>query len=321
MNAPFDVIAFGEALVDFLPQKSGARVRDVELWKKCLGGAPANVTVGVARLGGRSAMCGVTGDDELGHFISEALAREGVDVSHLRHTREGKTGIGFISLTAAGERSFLFYRNQAAEFLICLDDVAPDFMSNTKVVHLGTNSLLLPSAREAALTTARSAKDRGQIVSCDPNLRLHLWEDPSVLRALLDQLLACCTLVKLSDEEIEFVTGEKDPVRALAALRERGVALPIVTLGALGALLQVGKAVVAVPAPQVEVVDTTGAGDGFTAGLLFRLTKVVSTRAALEALSAAQLEPMARFACRVAAQVVTRLGAVAGLPRMSQLID
>jgi fructokinase len=315
----FDVIALGEALVDFMPDKAGGRVRDVEKWKKCLGGAPANVTVGVSRLGGRSAMCGVTGEDELGHFIAEELAREGVDVSRVRHTTEGKTGIGFVSLTAEGERSFLFYRHQAAEFQLCLSDVDHGFLGSAKVLHLGTNSLLLPSAREASLAAARAAKARGQIVSCDPNLRLHLWKEPAELRALLDQLLACCTVVKLSDEEIEFVTSEREPVRALAALRKMGVALPIVTLGAKGAVLLVAEDQVTVPAPKVQVVDTTGAGDGFMAGLLFGLTRDASSRAQVEALTAAQLEPMARFACRVGSAVVTRLGAVAGLPRMAEL--
>ena len=180
-------------------------------------------------------------------------------------------------------------------------------------------TLLLPSAREASLTAARAAKDRGQIVSCDPNLRLHLWKDPSQLRALLDQLLTSCTVVKLSDEEIEFVTGEKEPLAALEALRAMGVVLPIVTLGPEGAVLLVGQTTVRVPAPKVEVVDTTGAGDGFMAGLLFSLTRVASTRAEVAKLAPALLDPMAKFACRVGSQVVTRMGAVAGLPRMSEL--
>src|SRR3954468_16686568 len=110
----FDVIALGESLVDFLPLKTGSKVRDVQTWVKCLGGAPANVVVGVSRLGGRAAFCGVTGEDEFGHFIHDELQREGVDVSHLRLTTAGRTGLGFISLTASGERSFLFYRHQAA---------------------------------------------------------------------------------------------------------------------------------------------------------------------------------------------------------------
>jgi fructokinase len=318
-GAAFDVIALGEALVDFLPRQTGAKVRDVDTWIKCLGGAPANVLVGVSRLGGKSAMCGVTGEDEFGHFIAEELGREGVDVTHLRFTTEGKTGIGFVSLTATGERSFLFYRHQAAEFQLCLADIDHAFLASGKVLHLGTNSLLLPTAREASLAASGAGKARGQIVSCDPNLRLHLWKEPAQLRALLDQLFPNCAIVKLSDEEAEFVTSEKEPARALRALRAMGVVLPVVTQGPAGATALVQQTIVTVPAPKVTVVDTTGAGDGFMAGLLSELTKVAGTRDELARVTPEQLEPIARFACQVGSRVVTKLGAIAGLPRRDEL--
>lgn len=318
-STTLDVVSVGEALVDFLPAQPGARVRDVATWHKCLGGAPANVAVGVSRLGARAAMVGVTGDDELGHFIAEELAREGVEVARVRFTAEGKTGIGFISLTATGERSFLFYRQNAAEFQLCLADIDHAYLGAAKVLHLGTNSLLLPTARAASLAAATAAHARGQIVSCDPNLRLHLWKDRSDLRALLDQLLPHCTIVKLSDEETQFVTDEADPSAALAALKAKGIAWPIVTLGAAGAAVLVHGEEVRVPAPRVEVVDTTGAGDGFMAGLLFQVTRIASTRAAVEALTVEQVRAIATFGCRVGARVVTKLGAVAGLPRLHEL--
>lgn len=315
-----DVVCLGESLVDFMPASGrGKRVREVETWVRCLGGAPANVAVGVSRLGGRSALAGVTGDDELGWFLSEELTREGVDVSHLRHSKEGKTGLGFVSLTATGERSFLFYRDTAAELLLDARDVDHPFFARATVLHLGTNSLLRLNARDASLSAAREAKARGQLVSCDPNLRLHLWKSPQELRGLLDELLPLASVVKLSDEEIEFVTGEKAPEKALELLASRGVALPVVTLGPRGAVLRFRGQTISAPAPQVEVVDTTGAGDGFMAGLLTELTRAVKDRAALSSLEPARLEPMARFACRVGARVVTRLGAVAGLPRAAEL--
>ena len=165
----------------------------------------------------------------------------------------------------------------------------------------------------------RAAKARGQLVSCDPNLRLHLWKDPAQLRELLDQLLPQCAIVKLSDEESPFVTGQADPVQALASLRAVGVLLPVVTLGERGAVALVQQTVVAVPAPQVTVLDTTGAGDGFMAGLLSRLTVEISSREALAALTPAQVEPILRFGCRIGSRVVTALGAIAGLPRTDDL--
>src|SRR5439155_1590029 len=109
------IVCIGEALVDFLPVETGRKVRDVETWTRCSGGSPANVAIALARLGAKSAFLGVTGDDELGHYLAGKLAGEGVDVSHLRLTREGKTGLVFISLSDTGERSFSFYRTRSAE--------------------------------------------------------------------------------------------------------------------------------------------------------------------------------------------------------------
>src|SRR4051794_8258513 len=123
MASPFDVICVGETLVDFLPASPGQPVRDVDTWVRCSGGSPANVAVGVSRLGGKSSMLGVVGDDEFGAYLLRALTEEGVDVSRLRRTDEGKTGLVFISLTEKGERSFAFHRTRAAEFFLAERDV------------------------------------------------------------------------------------------------------------------------------------------------------------------------------------------------------
>lgn len=321
MKPPPDVVCLGEALVDFLPAKRGQRVRDVRQWTPCLGGAPANVTVGVARLGGHSALVGVTGADEFGYFLREHLADEGVDVRFLRHTDEGKTGLGFVSLTHHGERSFTFYRTRAAETFLDARDTEPalPLLRRATIVHVGTNSLVRPRARVAVLDAVRSAYDADRITSSDPNLRLHLWKDPSVLRRLLERLLPRLAVVKLSEEEIEFVTGEREVDAALEVLARRGVVLAVVTCGPKGAALRFRGTTRRVPAPKVKVVDTTGAGDGFTSGLLTELSQAVRTRGALEALPIDDVEAFARFGCRVGACVVTKLGAVAGLPRRSEL--
>ena len=173
-----DVVCMGECLVDFLPPGAGQRVRDVTAWTPGIGGSLANVAVGVARLGGRSANVGVVGADEFGHLLRERLAAEGVDVSHLRQTDEGRTGLVFISLDAQGERSFCYFRTRAAEFLLDERDVDLDFLARARVLHVGTNSLHLPAARTAMLRAVDAARAAGRIVSCDPNLRLHAWEDP-----------------------------------------------------------------------------------------------------------------------------------------------
>ncbi len=317
-----DVVCLGEALVDFLPDRRGQRVRDVARWTPCLGGAPANVAVGVRRLGGSSALVGVTGDDEFGAFLKTGLRREGVDVSRLRQTSEGKTGLGFVSLTRSGERSFTFYRTRAAETFLDERDTAParGLIARAKVLHVGTNSLIHPGARAAVRGAVKAAFEAGQLTSTDPNLRLHLWKEPKVLRRLLDQLFAHCAVVKLSDEEIEFATGTKDVEEALDALQRRGVMVGVVTRGAKGAAVRFRGETRFVTAPRVKVVDTTGAGDGFTSGFLYGLTRQYASRAALgEQGDMDAIEGHARFGCLVGARVVTKLGAVAGLPTQRQL--
>lgn len=316
-----DVVCLGEALVDFLPDRRGQRVREVKRWTPCLGGAPANVAVGVSRLGARSALVGVTGDDEFGHFIHDGLAREGVDVSRLRRERGGKTGLGFVSLTAHGERSFVFYRDHTSEKNLEPKDVraAQRLLAGATVLHVGTNSLLLPKARSAALAAVAGAHRRGQITSCDPNLRLHLWKRPAELKGLIAKLVPHCAVVKLSDEEIGFVTGTDDVDSALRWLERRGVVVPVVTRGAKGASFRVHGETRHVPAPKVKVVDTTGAGDGFMAGLLYGLTRQARTRGELAELGPDVVEGVARFGCLVGSHAVTKLGAVAGLPRLSAL--
>ncbi len=314
-----DVVCLGEALVDFLPARRGQRVREVSQWKPCLGGAPANVTVGLARLGAKSALVGVTGQDEFGCFLREGLEREGVDVTGLRQTDEGKTGLGFVSLTESGERSFTFYRTRAAETFLDTRDThgSKRLLQRATVVHAGTNSLVQPASRAAVRAVLETRFKAGQLVSCDPNLRLHLWPKPQVLKKLLDDVLGLCAVVKLSDEEIEFVTGTNDVDRALERLERRGVLLPVVTLGAQGAAFRFAGQTRRVPARKVRVVDTTGAGDGFTAGLLKGVSRSFSNREALANASISELEPLVRFGCVVGSQVVRKLGAVAGLPRLA----
>lgn len=309
-----DVVCVGESLVDFLPAESAQRVRDVTAWKPSIGGSLANVAVGVARLGGRSAYVGVVGEDEFGHFLREGLASEGVDVSHLRQTAEARTGLVFISIDERGERSFTFFRTRSAEFLLSERDVDPAFLERARVVHFGTNSLKLPEARAAMSRTVEIARAAGRIVSCDPNLRLHAWEDLEVLREQLRLLLPQCSVVKLSEEEVAFATGRTEPEEALRYLSGLGVTLPVVTRGEAGAVFLWRGEVVRVPAPRVRVVDTTGAGDGFTAAFLHGLSRRYAEASALAGASREDLEALATFGCAVGSRVVEHLGAVTGLP-------
>ncbi|RYZ35682.1 MAG: carbohydrate kinase [Myxococcaceae bacterium] len=317
---PLDVVCVGETLVDFLPASGGAsRVRDVDAWRPSTGGSPANVSVGVSRLGLRSAMVGVVGSDEFGHFLRDRLAAEGVDVSRLRQVDHARTGLLFVSLDARGERSFTFFRTRSAEFLLDDSDVDGDFVRRAKVLHSGSNSLVLPEAREAVVRMLTLAREAGMIVSCDPNLRLHVWQEPEELRVLLGRMLPLCTVVKLSEEEVPFATGARTPEEALRYLDGLGVRLPVVTLGEQGAVFLWRGEVLHVPAPRVTVVDTTGAGDGFVSALLHGLVRWYGDARSLADASREELVALMTFAADVGARVVTKLGAVAALPLASEV--
>jgi fructokinase len=313
--ADLDVLCLGEALVDLLPDRRG-RLEDCERFSPCPGGAPANVATGLARLGARVGFQGVVGDDPFGRMLSRRLAEEGIEV-RLRHARERPTGLWFVAIDARGERSFFTPNARgSADKLLAPADVDPAVIARARVLHVGSSAHVLPAGQAALRAAVASARAQGVAVSFDPNLRLHLWDDLAPLRALCADLLPACAVVKLSEEEVELVTGERAPERAAARLIELGVGIACVTLAERGALVARGAEQRLVPAAPVEVVDTTGAGDGFVAGLLSVLAR---TGRPPEALAFPEVVRAVEFANRVAGRVCTRVGAVAGLPRADEI--
>jgi fructokinase len=272
------------------------------------------VATGLARLGLRVAFLGVVGDDPFGRFLARRLEEEGVERA-LRLARERPTGLWFVALDERGERTFFSPNARfSADKLLAPADLDRALLARARWLHVGTSAHVLPEGRAALRAAVAAARERGVRVSFDPNVRLHLWDDVAPLRALCADVIPSCALVKLADDEAELCTGERDPARAAAALADAGVEIACVTLGAGGALVRRGAEVLRVPAEAVEVVDTTGAGDAFVAGLLAALA-----RGGAGPLAEADLSRAVRFANRVAARVVARVGAVAGLPRASEI--
>jgi fructokinase len=306
-----DVLCFGEALVDFLPDRRG-RLRDCERFEAHSGGAPANVAVGIARLGLRAGFCGVVGDDEFGRLLDRKLRAEGVETS-LRFTGEARTGVWFVALDRRGDRTFFSPSGtHGADKLIGREDVRRAPIPRARWLHCGSSSHVLPEGRRALVAAVRRARAAGVRVSFDPNVRAHLWKDLGDLRDLCERVFPSSDVVKLSREETAICTGERDPRRAAASLVSHGVKLACITLGADGAIARQAARQFRVRSPRVRVVDTTGAGDGFVAGLLSRLSGED-----LDSMPDAALQNALAFACAVGSRVCTRLGAVAGLPRHS----
>lgn len=297
------VASLGELLIDFVALEHGVSVGDASGFKKAPGGAPANVAVAVARLGHSSAFLGQVGNDPFGHHLAGVLAADNVDVSGLRYSDEARTALAFVSLRADGERSFVFFRNPSADMLMRPEDVDVEVIKSRDIFHFGSLTTIHEPSRSATLKAAEIARSHGKIISYDPNLRLALWPDEEAARQGMFSGLDYATIVKVSEEEVEFMTGSHD----ISPLWRDSIQLIAVTQGAKGAAIYTRNDHVFVPGYSVKAVDTTGAGDGFVAGMLAGILEHKQDYAV-------HLTEILRLANAVGALTTTQLGAIPALP-------
>ncbi|MBI1277340.1 MAG: fructokinase [Anaerolineaceae bacterium] len=302
------VVCLGELLIDFVALEHGVGVGEASGFKKAPGGAPANVAVAVARLGHDSAFLGQVGDDPFGHYLADVLAADKVDVRGLKYSSEARTALAFVSLRADGERSFMFYRHPSADMLMRPEDVATDLLKGKRIFHFGSITLINEPSRSATLKAAEAARAAGLMISYDPNLRLALWPDAEAARAGMLAGLNYATVVKVSEEEVEFLTGSHD----VSSLWRDSIQIIAVTQGADGAIIHTRDGKQQVKGFSVKSVDTTGAGDGFVAGLLVGLLEHKDDYLK-------HLESIVRFANAVGALTTTQLGAIPALPTRAAL--
>lgn len=318
-----DLVSLGELLIDFVPQIRGVRLREVTAFQRAPGGAPANVAVGFSKLGGKSVFISKVGEDEFGYFLKEVLEREGVETTYIFTTKEAPTGLAFVSLRKDGERDFIFYRNPAADMLLRPEEIEEKVIAGSEIFHFGSISLISEPSRGATLLAAEYAVKHHKIVSFDPNLRPPLW--PGLVEAKKQILggLKYATILKVSQEELEFITGEANINAAAGELFKNYPALKVVavTLGKDGCLLCLKKQKFYIRGFSLNTVDATGAGDGFTAGLLSYLHREM-VRAQAEKgpafLDGRQDEEFwraaGRFANAAGGLVTTKEGAIPGMP-------
>jgi fructokinase len=321
-NTPVDVLCFGEVLVDFFPERPGIPLEECDRYERHIGGAPANVAIGLGRLGMRPGLMTLVGPDAFGVYVKRKLAEEGVDVRGVGLHRTAKTGVTFVAVDAEGGRSFLFFRHPSADQMIAPVDVDANLVAEATVLHVGSSTLSREPARAATWAAIDAARRTGRLVSSDPNWRAHLWEDPRVAMAELERLLASVDIVKVSDDELAPLVGVSDPVEGAAKLRALGATVAVVTLGARGCLFDAPAGRGELPGERPPtVVDSTGAGDAFTAGLLTGLLRAgVRDRETLHAVSLDALRAACTLGNRMGAAAVTRLGATAGLPARAQSV-
>ncbi|TDK30641.1 carbohydrate kinase family protein [Luteimonas terrae] len=264
------IACFGEALIDFRAERAdNGQRRFVEQ----PGGAPANVAVGVAALGGRARFIGMLAQDMFGDALQAALSARGVDISQVRRTHEAPTALAFVSLADDGERSFSFYRPPAADLLFTETDFAGNAFDDVAILHVCSNSMTAPAIAATTLQAMSRADAAGALVSQDLNLRPALWPrgvDPS---PTLWQALARAALVKLSHEELAFLTGDGDIAATVARLFAGDTQVLVVTNGAAPLRWWTRTRAGSVDTFRVDPIDTTAAGDAFVAGLLHRLVE------------------------------------------------
>ncbi|MCB1767582.1 MAG: fructokinase [Candidatus Competibacteraceae bacterium] len=309
-------ICLGELLIDFVPTVTGTGLTDAPAFIKAPGGAPGNVAVGLARLGVKSAFMGKVGDDAFGHFLADTLAQAGVEVGPLCFSTEARTALAFVSLRADGEREFMFYRHPSADMLFTPREVDMDVIGQAKLLHFGSISLISEPSRSATLYAVDAARAVGGLVSYDPNLRLPLWPDAEAARQGMLLGLQKAHIVKLSDDESEFLTGLSDLKKACQALWHDDLKLMVVTRGRAGCTYFTPGFSGDVASFTVEAVDATGAGDGFVAGLL---QGVLADPTIVR--DEARLRELCRFANAVGALATTQRGAIPALPNREQMQD
>lgn len=315
---PFDVLCFGEALIDMRGENVDGQLRFVPQ----PGGAPANVAVGVARLGGRSGFAGQVGADLFGNQILASLSRLGVDTSLLTQTPNANTALALVALDEAGERSFTFYRDATADLLYEPEQMPDSALAGQPIFHICSNTLTEPVILETTLVLVARARKAGCLVSFDVNYREPLWPDPERAAEQIRALALEADLVKFSREELAELYGDQGDAM-VDGLRSRGVQLVLVSDGPNALQAWAGERQHTFLPPKVRAVDTTAAGDAFVAALLYQLADQGVTAGQFGAWLArpGNLDRALEFASRCGAIAATRFGAFDALPLRADLPD
>ncbi|HBG66279.1 MAG TPA: carbohydrate kinase [Treponema sp.] len=316
----YDIVALGEVLIDFT--FAGTNDDGKKLYEENPGGAPANCVCAAVKLGAEGAFIGMTGQDSFGDDIRVVLEGLHVDCSGMRRTAAQHTTLAFVSLDPRGERTFSFCRNPGADTQLSPADLDMQMLAATRILHVGSLSLTDEPSRAATMAAVEAAKKAGALISYDPNYRANLWRGHTDAIRLMKGMLPLADIVKVSEEELALLFGADVPYGSGAQqILAQGPSLVLITLGAKGVYYAASAKDGSRPAcsgtlgvPDVPVADTTGAGDSFTGGLLYRLTRrpepLVFTKAALE-------QDIA-FANAVASICVTRRGAIPALPDLRE---
>lgn len=310
----YDVVALGELLIDFT--ENGLSAQGNPILEANPGGAPCNVLAMLNKLGKKTAFIGKVGDDNFGHMLAKTVEESGTDVTNLLFDKKVGTTLAFVHTKEDGDREFSFYRNPGADMMLKKEEVMEDVIRGGRIFHFGTLSSTHPGVREATRHAIDVAKDAGLLISFDPNLREPLWDSLEDARAEINYGLSKCDILKISDNEMEFMTGTDDYTKGVEILRESyDIPLIFVTLGKEGSRAYYKDLIVEVaPFLQEHTIETTGAGDTFEACALNYVLEH-----GLDGLTEADLKVLLTFANAGASLITTKKGALRVMPEKEEV--
>lgn len=310
----YDVIAIGELLIDFT--ENGKSAQGNPIFEANPGGAPCNVLAMLAKLEHKTAFIGKVGKDFFGEQLKQAIIEVGIDASFLRMDEKIHTTLAIVHTDDDGDRDFSFYRNPGADMMLTQDEIPEEIFKDTKIFHFGTLSMTHDGIRLATKKALMLAKEEGALISFDPNLRPPLWDSLEEAKEQVLYGLKFCDILKISDNEIQWLTGKEDYTEGVSWIQERfNISLILVSMGKEGSRAYYrGKMVEVKPFLQKNTIETTGAGDTFCGCVLHYICEH-----GLENLSEDSLVEMLNFANAAAALITTKKGALRVMPEKEEI--
>lgn len=310
----FDVVALGELLIDFT--ENGTSKQGNPILEANPGGAPCNVLAMLNKLGRKTAFIGKVGKDNFGKILAKTVSDSGTDITNLLYDDNVSTTLAFVHTFEDGEREFSFYRNPGADMMLKKSDINEELLIKTKIFHFGTLSSTHKNPREATRYAVDTAKKSGALISFDPNLREPLWNSLDEARREIEYGLSKCDILKISDNELEFVTGISDYDKAMKSLRENfNIPLIFLTLGKDGSRAYYKNITVEKPTfSEIKPIEKTGAGDTFEGCALHFVLEY-----GLEGMSEKRLCRLLSFANAGASLITARKGALKVMPSREEI--
>jgi fructokinase len=313
-NMKKTLFAIGESLIDFIPSKAGCNFDDVDAFYPKVGGAPANVLGAFSKLGGSTQMLTQLGDDPFGHKILNAFKNWNIGTDYIPLTDKANTALAFVSLLSDGNREFSFYRNPSADMLYSEECIKKEWFKNAYGLHFCSVSLGDTPMKKTHIKAIDYTLENDGLVSFDLNLRFPLWKDKKELKETVHEFMPLAHVVKLSDEELEFVCDTDDILKAKDMLLNGNTKLILYTCGKDGAYALTKNDFVFSPSKKVDAIDTTGAGDAFCGSFLYSLYSHDISADGLDKLNESTLKTFLSLSNKYCGKSVQKWGAIESYP-------